>query len=554
MSRILIAAAWPYASGPRHLGHVAGAYLPADIVARYHRLAGDDVLFVSGSDQHGTPITVAAEREGVPPAVFADRQHERIAASFERLGISFDRYTRTGTALHAEIVQRLFCRLLDRGFVTEGQERAAFCPRERRSLPDRYVVGTCPQCGRPDARGDQCDGCGSTLDPDQLVSPTCRRCGAPATFRPLRQLFLRLDLLQPAVERFLRDTGSGWRPFVDAEARGWLREGLRPRAITRDLEHGVRVPLPGWDDRRLYVWFDAVIGYLSASIEWARDRGDPDAWRAWWHASDAVHRYFIGKDNVLFHALWWPAILSGAGGLAPGEPQLHLPDDVVANHYLTLGGEQFSTSRGHGFGLDEALDAAGVDPIRHALAATNPETADTEFDWERTAELTRTGLLGAIVNPAFRVATLLWRRAGGRADVSVWEGSARPDREAAAAALVAIGDHLRGGGGRAAAAVDGIHELGRTVNRRLAETEPWRLPDAALAKELTGVLPYLDALGVAAWPVVPTTAARIRTLLGRPAEPSAWALGPTPPAVRDAPEPPLERAAVPARDARSPVA
>jgi methionyl-tRNA synthetase len=519
---------------------VAGAYLPADIVARYHRLAGDDVLFVSGSDQHGTPITVAAEREGVPPHVFADRQHERIAASFERLGISFDRYTRTGTALHADVVQRLFCRLVDRGFVTEGQERAAFCPREHRSLPDRYVVGSCPRCGRADARGDQCDGCGSTLDPDQLVSPTCRRCGAAATFRPLRQLFLRLDLLQARVERFVRDAGAGWRPFVAAEARGWLREGLRPRAITRDLEHGVPVPLPAWDDRRLYVWFDAVIGYLSASIEWARETGDADAWRAWWQEPDAVHRYFVGKDNVPFHALWWPAILAGAGGLAPGEAPLHLPEDVVANHYLTLGGEQFSASRGHGFGLDEALDAAGVDPIRHALAATNPETADTEFDWARTAELTRTGLLGAIANPAFRVATLLWTRIGGRVETAAWEGSARPDRDAAALALATIGDHLRAA--RIRAAVDRIHDLGRTVNRRLADTEPWRLPDAELAKELTAVLPYLDALGIAAWPVVPTTAGRIRTLLGRPANPSVWALDPAPPIVRRVPEPPLERA------------
>ena len=539
MTKVLIAAAWPYASGPRHLGHAAGAYLPADVVARYHRLADDDVLFVSGSDQHGTPITVAAERQGLPPQAFADREHERIAASFARLGVSFDRYTRTGTALHAEVVRRLFCRLHARGFVTEGEDRSAFCPDEGRSLPDRYVQGRCPHCGQTDARGDQCDGCGSTLDPDDLLDPTCRRCGAAAVFRPLRQLFLRLDLLQPHVERYVHEAGPRWRPFVAAEAEGWLREGLRPRAITRDLDHGVRVPLPGCDDRRLYVWFDAVIGYLSASIEWARDTGDPEAWRAWWEDPEAVHRYFIGKDNAPFHALWWPAILTGAGGLDPGDPLLHLPDDVVANHHLTLGGAKFSASRGLGVDLDEALRGFGVDPLRHALAATNPEAADAGFTWERAEELTTSGLLGDVANPAFRVATLLWRRARGRPDLGVWEGPARADRLAAAAALRAIGQDL--GAARIRSAVARTHELGRTVNRRLADAEPWRLPDVHLRQELTRLLPYLDALGVAAWPVVPGTAGRIRRLLGRAPQPARWALDPAPPAVVAAPQPPLVR-------------
>ncbi len=527
--RVLIAVAWPYASGPRHLGHVAGCYLPADIVARYHRLAGDDVLMVSGSDQHGTPITVAAERAGVDPERFADEQHQAIATSFDRLGISFDLYTKTHTELHAATVQRLFLGLHRNGYITEALQPSAWCPREQRSLPDRYVEGTCPHCGAAAARGDQCDTCGQTLEAEQLGDPRCRRCGASAGFRQLRQLFLRLDLLQPAVERYL-GTREGWRPFVLNEATGWVRAGLQPRAITRDLPWGVAVPLPGWEDRRLYVWFDAVIGYLSASIEWAERSGHPEAWRTWWEDEQAVHRYFLGKDNAPFHAVWWPAILSGAG------EGLHLPDELVANHYLTAGA-RMSASRGVGFTIDEGVERLGVDPLRHALCALNPETGDTEFTWEQAEDLTRTGLLGAVANPAFRVATLLWKRFGGKPDSEAWHRSAGPDREAAAVAVDEIGSSLRAA--RLRDALAGVHALGAEVNRRLAQTEPWRLPDEEAHRELTKLLPYLDAIGLVAWPIVPETAGRIRSLLGRGPLPTQWMLDEDPPALTSAPLPPL---------------
>jgi len=528
--RVLIAVAWPYASGPRHLGHVAGAYLPADIVARYHRLAGDEVLMVSGSDQHGTPITVAAERAGLPPSTFADREHERIAASFGRLGIAFDLYTKTHTDLHARTVQRLFLGLHRNGYVEEGPQPAAGCPREERSLPDRYVEGRCPRCGAPDARGDQCDACGQTLEAEELVDPRCRRCGAAAQFRDLRQLFLRLDLLQPVVERYLAER-EGWRPFVLNEALGWVREGLQPRAITRDLPWGVPVPLPGWEDRRLYVWFDAVIGYLSASIEWASATGQPEAWRRWWQDPGATHRYFLGKDNAPFHAVWWPAILAGSG------EDLHLPDELVANHYLMMKGAKMSTSRDVGFTVDEGIDRLGVDPLRHALCALDPETADADFTWQQADQLTRTGLLGAIANPAYRVATLLWKRFGGKPDAETWAGVARSDRARVASALREIGEDI--GAARLRKALAGIHQLGAGVNRRLAATEPWKLPDAEAHQELTRLLPSLDAIGVAAWPIVPETAGRVRALFGRRPDPDRWALDLTPPEVGGEPEPPL---------------
>jgi methionyl-tRNA synthetase len=527
---VLIGVAWPYASGPRHLGHLAGAYLPADVAARYHRLAGDRVLFVSGSDQHGTPITVAAERAGLSPAALADREHERIAASFARAGISFDHYTKTATRRHHAVTQELFSRLHGNGFVTEATQPAAFCEHEGRSLPDRYVEGTCPACGAPDARGDQCDGCGRTLDPEELGVPRCRRCGGPAGLRPLRQLFLRLDLLQPRVAAYLDAHQGGWRPFVGAEARGWLEAGLRSRAITRDLDWGVPVPLPGWDDRRLYVWFDAVIGYLSASVEWAELRGDPDAWRAWWQGPAARHRYFVGKDNIWFHTVWWPAILLGAGdGLRP-------PDEVVANHHLTHSGGKLSASRGHAPTIDEGIDRFGLDPLRHALCALAPETADTELAWDKLEELTASGLLGAVAGPPHRVATLLWRRFAGHPD-PVALAAAGQERADATAALAEVGAALDRGELRRA--LQAVHALGRTVNRRLAATEPWRLPDPDAHRELTRLLPLLDALGVAAWPFVPTTAGRIRALLGRPPDPATWSLASTPPVICGPPAPPL---------------
>lgn len=527
--RVLIAVAWPYASGPRHLGHVAGCYLPADIVARYHRLAGDDVLMVSGSDQHGTPITVAAEAARMPPERFADEQHEAIAASFRELGISFDLYTKTHTATHEATVQRLFLQLLHNGFIEEGMQLGAWCPAERRSLPDRYVEGRCPTCGDERARGDQCDLCGTTLEPTELGAPRCRTCGADAAFREQRQLFIKLDQLQPIVERYVT-TRRAWPPFVLNEARGWMRRGLRPRAITRDLSWGVPVPLRGWEDRRLYVWFDAVIGYLSASIEWSARSGDEGAWRRWWQDGNALHRYFLGKDNAPFHAVWWPAILAGS------DPTLHLPDDLVVSHHLTSG-SKMSASRGVGSTVADGIERLGVDGLRHALCSLSPENADTEFTWEHATDVRRTGLLGAIANPVHRVVSLLWRRYEGRIDEHAWADAAR-EREAAATTLGSIGASLRDAKLRAALSL--VHGVGTHVNRTLAEQEPWRLPHEEGRAVLTRLLPALDVVGLASWPIVPETAGRIRQILGRERTPRRWVLEEQPPRIREAPTPPLQ--------------
>lgn len=529
--RLLLGAAWPYASGPRHVGHLAGAYLPADVVARASRLAGDDVLLVSGSDQYGTPITVAAERAGEPPEAFAARTHTEIRATFLRAGISFDHYTATSSPVHHRTVHELFGRLHRAGLIDEEVQPAAWCPTHSRSLPDRYVEGTCPHCGASDARGDQCDGCGTTLDAADLLEPRCRECGAGAELRLLPQLVLRLDRLQSRVRRWLEEGRGRWsRPWVGELAAADARTGLRPRAITRDLPWGVTVPLPGWEGRRFYVWFDAVVGYLSATIEWAEGRGDPDGWRRWWvdGAGDAtlVHRYFVGKDNVWFHALWWPAILLGASdeGLA-----LHLPDDLVASHHLIEGGAQLSTSRGHGTTLDGAFDRWGVDAVRHAVAASAPETSDTELTPSAVDDVTRTGLLGAIANPAHRVASLWWQRFG--------DGAAPPaparERAAAQVALDEVRDHLCAG--RLRKGVEAVHALGRGINQRLAADEPWRRPDTEASDHLSALLPWVDALAISAWPLVPETGGNIRATLGRAPAPASWTLPAEPSRVAGAP-------------------
>jgi methionyl-tRNA synthetase len=532
---LFLGAAWPYASGPRHVGHLAGAYLPADVIARAARLAGREVLLVSGSDQFGTPITVAAERAGVPPRQLADEHHERIAATFRRAGISFDHYTRTGTATHERVVHDLFGRLDRRGLVVEEEREGAWCPAHGRSLPDRYVEGTCPRCGADGARGDQCDACGATLEPSELVDPRCRECGTCATFRRVPQLVLRLDRLAGAVSSWLERSSRGWRrAWAAEEARGDLREGLRARAITRDLRWGVPVPRAGWEERRLYVWFDAVIGYLSATVEWAEQRGDPEGWRSWWLGDDIEHRYVVGQDNVWFHALWWPAILLGASD--EGE-RFHLPDEVVASRHLTQGGTQLSTSRGHGTTLDDAFDRWGVDPVRHAVAALAPERADSELTEAAVDEATRTGLLGAIANPAHRVTTLWWRRfgeRGARPDVAAEERAAAQRAVDEVAALAQAGELRRG--------LAAVHAIGRTINRRLATTEPWNDPDDTSARQALGaLLPWVDALGLAAWPFVPTTAAAIRTNLGRTDAPRSWTLPAAPARLTTAPTAPLAR-------------
>jgi methionyl-tRNA synthetase len=312
--KVLVCVAWPYANGPLHLGHIAGAYLPADIFARYHRLKGNQVLMVSGSDSHGTPITVQADREGVSPRELFERYHRIFLETWQKYGISFDLFTHTDTENHHRVSQDMFLRLLENGYLFRQTQRQFYSEVSRRFLPDRYIEGTCPICGYERARGDQCERCGTLLEATQLIHPRSRIDGSTPVLRETEHYFLNLPAFTEPLLNYLRDKGY-WRPNVLTFTLNYIRQGLQPRPITRDLDWGIPVPLEGFEGKVLYVWFEAVIGYLSATIEWAALQGRPEAWKDWWYDPAAKIVYFIGKDNIPFHTIIWPAQLIGTGRL-----------------------------------------------------------------------------------------------------------------------------------------------------------------------------------------------------------------------------------------------
>jgi methionyl-tRNA synthetase len=403
--RIFIAVAWPYADGPLHLGHIAGAYLPSDIFARYHRLKGDEVLMVSGSDQHGTPITIKAEKEGKKPGEIAAQYHQQFLDSWQRLGISFDLFTTTGTANHAQVAQDMFLTLLDKGYIYKSTVSQPYCPQCRRFLPDRYIEGTCPFCGSPRARGDQCDDCGKPINPAELAEPHCRLCGATPQFKDSEHFFLKLSVFQDRLSAWVGEQGH-WRPNVYNLTQRYLKEGLRDRAITRDIEWGVPVPVDGFDSKRIYVWFEAVIGYLSAAKEWAKSSGGEEGWRSFWQDDEAKSYYFIGKDNIPFHTIIWPAMLMGYGGL-------NLPYDVPANEFLTVEGKKLSTSRNWAVWLPDYLSRYEPDPLRYLLSISMPETGDTDFSWREFVRRNNDELVATYGNLAHRVLTFTYRNFDG---------------------------------------------------------------------------------------------------------------------------------------------
>ena len=389
MRTILSAPAWPYANGPRHIGHVSGFALPCDMFSRYQRMAGNRVLMVSGTDEHGTPIQVQADAEGVSARELADRYNRVIVNDLTSLGMTYDLFTRTTTLNHYAVTQEIFIRLLENGYIFSKTTLGAISPSTGRTLPDRYIEGTCPICGYPSARGDQCDNCGNQLDPADLINPRSKINGETPVFRETEHYFLDLPAFAEVLGTWLQAKAGHWRPNVLKFSLNLL-DDLQPRAITRDLDWGVPVPLDGWRDRpdkRIYVWFDAVIGYLSASIEWARRSGDPDAWRAWWNEPDAEAYYFMGKDNIVFHSEIWPAMLLGYSGLGArgGQPgplgKLNLPTEVVSSEYLTMEGRKFSSSRAVVIYVRDFLDRYDVDALRYYVAVAGPETQDTDFTW-----------------------------------------------------------------------------------------------------------------------------------------------------------------------------
>jgi methionyl-tRNA synthetase len=403
--RIFIGVGWPYANGSLHLGHIAGAYLPADIFARYHRLKGNEVLMVSGSDRHGTPITIKAEQEGRTPAEIADRYHREFLESWKSLGISWDLYTSTGTPNHSEVVHDFFLTLKKNGYIYKSSTSQPYCLQCERFLPDRYVEGTCPHCGDTGARGDQCDQCGKPLNAVELIEARCRECGSQPEFRETEHFFLKLSAFQESLKEWVTRQ-THWRPNVRNFTLGFLEEGLKDRAITRDIDWGITVPLPGYESKRIYVWFENIIGYLSASKEWGGSQGDSEKWRRFWEG-DARGYYFIGKDNVVFHTMNWPAELMGYGGL-------NLPYDVPANEFLTIETKKGSKSRNWAIWVPDFLSRYDPDPLRYMLSINMPETSDTDFSWREFVRRNNDELVATYGNLVNRVLTFTYRNFGGK--------------------------------------------------------------------------------------------------------------------------------------------
>lgn len=396
--KIYIGVAWPYANGSLHLGHIAGCYLPSDIFARYNRMTGKDVLMVSGSDEHGTPITITAENQKTTPQAIVDKYNKEHTENMKQIGISFDLFTRTTTENHKKVVQEIFLTLYKNGDIYKKSIEAFYCNNCNRFLPDRYIEGKCPNCGNETARGDQCDECGKLLDPQDLKNVRCKICGNTPEIRTSEHLFFALSKFEPKLREWIRDK-KYWKPSVLNFTQNWLKSGLQDRAITRDIEWGIKVPVDGFEDKRIYVWFDAVIGYLSASKEWAQKKGKPDKWKEWWHDKKVKHYYFLAKDNIPFHTLIWPSLLMGY------DKTLNLPYDIPANEYLRLKGEQFSKSRGTAIWVPDVLKKLDVDAARYYLSINMPENRDTDWMWDDFVAKNNDELVGTYGNFVHRVVT-----------------------------------------------------------------------------------------------------------------------------------------------------
>ena len=478
---ILTAPAWPYANGPRHIGHVSGFGLPSDMFSRYQRMAGNKVLMVSGTDEHGTPIQVQADKEGVTARELADRYNGVIGNDLANLGMSYDLFTRTTTRNHYAVVQEMFLTLLKNGYIFPKITLGAISPSTGRTLPDRYIEGTCPICGYPSARGDQCDNCGNQLDPTDLINPKSRINGETPRFVEQEHYFLDLPAFTDALGGWLKSKEGHWRPNVLKFSLNLL-DDLQPRAITRDLDWGVPVPLDGWRDRndkKIYVWFDAVIGYLSASIEWARRHGDPEAWRAWWNDESAEAYYFMGKDNIVFHAEIWPAMLlgyagHGAKGGSPGPlGQLNLPSEVVSSEFLTMEGKKFSSSRQVVIYVKDFLDRYDVDALRYYVAVAGPETHDTDFTWSEFVRRNNDELVATWGNLVNRAVSFAAKNIGSIPAAGELTDADRALLGVTAGAFSAVGDHLSHS--RFKFAINDAMRAVGEANKYFSEQAPWKL-------------------------------------------------------------------------------
>ncbi len=504
MSRVLSAVAWPYANGPRHIGHVAGFGVPSDVFSRYMRMAGHDVLMVSGTDEHGTPILVAADAAGVSAQELADVNNRLIVEDLANLGLSYDLFTRTTTRNHHAVVQEMFTAVHRNGYMVEQTTQAAISPSTGRTLPDRYIEGTCPKCGYDSARGDQCDNCGNQLDPTELIEPRSKINGETPDFVETQHFFLDLPALAGALKEWLdeREASGTWRPNVIKFSQNILAD-IRPRAMTRDIDWGIPVPLDGWRDqptKRLYVWFDAVIGYLSASVEWARRLGEPDRWREWWNDESALSYYFMGKDNITFHSQIWPAELlaydgRGERGGEPGElGTLNLPTEVVSSEFLTMEGRQFSSSRGVVIYVRDVLERYQADALRYFISAAGPENQDSNFTWAEFVRRTNDELVAGWGNLVNRTATMIAKSFGEIPPAGELTQADRALLDAVDEAFATVGGLVERHRQKAALA-EAMRTVGE-VNKYVSDSAPWTLKSAE-QRERLGTILHVTAQAVA---------------------------------------------------------
>jgi methionyl-tRNA synthetase len=508
--KILVTAALPYANGPLHIGHLAGAYIPGDVYVRYQRLKGADVLFICGSDEHGVPITIRADREKVSPKDVVDRYHGMMKNSFERMGVHFDNYSRTSLPLHHKISQDFFLNLFNKGFIREQSVKQYYCPNCSRFLPDRYIEGECPHCHQPDARGDQCEACGHWLEPEQLINPKCKVCGSSPELRTTKHWYFRLSEFQKKLEDW-QASKPDWKSNVREFCSGWFQEGLTDRPITRDIDWGIPVPLPDAEGKVLYVWFDAPIGYISSSVEWAQKQGTPERWRDYWFDPETKLVHFIGKDNIVFHAIVWPATLMAHGDFI-------LPAQIPANEFLNIEGKKISTSRNWAVWVDEYLDVFPPDPLRYCLVANAPENKDADFTWKEFQLRNNSELADVLGNLFNRHLSFVEKN---------FENKVPPAgilNDADKAVLKAIGE-ATGKIGKSLEdfqvrrATTELMELARTGNKYFNDTAPWALlktDRTRCATVLNTMVQLQAALAVLMEPFLPFSSEKLWRMLNAP--------------------------------------
>jgi methionyl-tRNA synthetase len=516
--RILVTSALPYANGPLHVGQLAGAYLPADVFVRYHRLLGNEVVYICGSDEHGVAITLTADAQGTTPRAIVDEHHPHLKRTFERLNFSLDHYGRTTSPVHHDTARKFFSVLHDAGFLYTRTVEQFYDASVGRWLPDRYVEGTCPHCGSADARGDECESCGRWIEARTLVDPKSKLTGASPELRETTHWYFKLSELEEEIKRWVevRDASVGWKDNVLNYCRSWFRDGLKDRPVTRDLDWGVRVPLAGAEGKVIYVWFENVLGYVSNTKEWAEGRGDPDRWRNFWLDPECRLFHFIGKDNIIFHAILFPAMILAYNRAVPEEERFVLPENVPANEFLNVEGKKLSTSRNWAVWVDDVLDAFPTDYLRYYMTFCLPETRDTDFSWDEFAERVNSELADIYGNLVNRTLVFIHR---------YFEGVV-PEPGKADAAARALGSEVARLAGEVARSIEGFRfreaaklmmDVARAGNKYFDEQRPWvtrKEEPAACARTMYHLCQTLASLAVVSEPFIPETSVRLAGQLG----------------------------------------